>query len=274
MKEYIIKKIDMDDEDMFNEFIFEHLVNDEEKLVCDNSLITNKTYIKYRSFNEWYQTNKMIEEFDYSNEKVKALTYLLYQKNEKSKRLLSVIEIRLNLTNNTLIHGNISINIRPSERSKGYYSKSLRCALELSKELNMDKVMIVVSKDDIKSKSTIEKNFKDFSLEEDNNIYTYTFYNKRVKDINDFDSDTLEDDVVYAYSEKLFYNEIDNGINTCEGINDAINSLFNTPIPFGYIYVLNKDNDSNIPRDVIKVTYEEYLEFKNSQKAYKKVLGD
>lgn len=274
MKEYIIKKIDIDDEDEFNEFILEHLVNDEEKLVCDNSLITNKSYLKYHSFKEWFQTNEKLEEFKYNQEQVKSLTFLLYQKTNERKRLISVIEIRLNLTSNTLMYGNISINIRPSERNKGYYSKSLKYALELSKELNMDKVMLVVPKIDLKSKNTIEKNFTDLELTEDNNSYTYTFYNKKVKNINDLNNDFLEDDCIYAYSERLFYNEIDSDIKTGEEFNDIINDLFSNKIPFGYIYILNKKDVSNVPRDIIKITYEDCLELKNNKKINKKVLGD
>lgn len=277
MEEFIVKRIDKDDGESFNEFIFEHVVYGEEHLVCDNSLITNKHYINYHSFKNWYDVNKLIGEYKYPSEKVKALTYLLYQKKDERLRLMSVFEIRMNLTSNTEKYGNISINIRPSERNKKYYSRSLRCALSLTKELNLDKVTLVISKTDLRGKSAIEDNFVDYSFKEDNGNYVYTFYNKKVcEKIND-DYFTCDKSFIYISSEKLFYDKVNKDLIGHNDIMDSLTNFFNKEIPFGYIYVLNKNNfnDDNVlvedtePYEIIKITYDELLELKENKKLIK-----
>lgn len=277
MEEFIVKKIDRDDEDFFNEFIFEHVVYGEERLVCDNSLITNKQYINYSSFKKWYEINKLIEEYKYSSERVKAFTYLLYQKKDERLRLMSVFEIRFNLTPNTEKYGNISINIRPSERNKGYYSRSLRCALALTKELNLDKVTLVISKKDLRGKRAIEDNFVDYLFQEENDNYIYTFYNKKVCEKLNNDYFDNDNSFIYIGSEQLFYNTVSKDITGYNNIMDSLNDLFSKEIPFGYIYVLDKQsfNDDNVlikdaePYEIVKVTYEQFLEIKENKKLIK-----
>lgn len=277
MEEYIVKRLDTDDEECFNEFIFEHVVYGEERLVCDNSLITKKPYMNFYSYKNWYEVNKLIGEYKYSSEKVKAFTYLLYRKKDERLRLMSVFEIRMNLTPNTEKYGNISINIRPSERNKGHYSRSLRSALSLTKELNLDKVTLVISKIDSKSKSTIEDNFVDYLFKEDNDSYTYTFYNKKVCEEIDNEYFSNNDSFTYVGSEQLFYDKVNKGIIDHNNIMDCLTSLFNKEIPFGYIYILdkNKFNNDNIltddtePYEIIKVTYNQFLELKENKKLIK-----
>lgn len=277
MEEFIVKRLDKDDEESFNEFILEHVVYGEERLVCDNSLITKKSYMNYYSFKNWYEVNKFIGEYKYSSEKVKAFTYLLYRKKDERLRLMSVFEIRMNLTPNTEKYGNISINIRPSERNKGYYSRSLRCALSLTKELNVDKVTLVISKFDSRSKNAIENNFVDYSFKEDNDNCIYTFYNKKVHEEIDNEYFSNNDSFIYVGSNQLFYNKVNKEIIGHNDIMNCLSSLFNKETPFGYIYILDKDkfNSDNVliddtePYEIIKVTYNQFLELKESKKLIK-----
>jgi predicted acetyltransferase len=56
------------------------------------------------------------------------------------------------------IGGNITYEIRPSERRKGYGKKMLELALIEAKERGLDKVLITCDEDNIASKKIIEAN--------------------------------------------------------------------------------------------------------------------
>jgi predicted acetyltransferase len=54
--------------------------------------------------------------------------------------------------------GHIGYGIRPSERKKGYATEILRQALDIMKDLNINKVLITCDKENIGSAKTIIKN--------------------------------------------------------------------------------------------------------------------
>ena len=78
---------------------------------------------------------------------------------EGKSRILGAIDIRHSL-NDYLYNfgGNIGYGIRPSERRKGYATKMLGLALDKSRELGLEKVLITCNKENIGSAKTIIKN--------------------------------------------------------------------------------------------------------------------
>lgn len=102
---------------------------------------------------------------------VKDSTYWLVNDN---KKVLGVVNIRHGLTEKLFnIGGHIGYGIRPSERRKGYATKILAYSLVKTKELGIDKVLVVCDADNIGSARTIINNggAEDVSFtEEDGNI--------------------------------------------------------------------------------------------------------
>lgn len=102
---------------------------------------------------------------------VKDSTYWLA---DEKNRIVGVANLRHELTE-TLLNsgGHIGYGIRPSERRKGYATKLLSLALKKTKELGINKVLVVCDADNIASKKTILTNGgipdKDF-IEEDGSI--------------------------------------------------------------------------------------------------------
>lgn len=93
--------------------------------------------------------------------------------NEKN-RVLGAVNIRHALTERLLNSGgHIGYGIRPSERRKGYATQILSLALEKTRELGIEKVLVVCDAANIASKRTILKNGgkQDVSFtEEDGNV--------------------------------------------------------------------------------------------------------
>lgn len=87
---------------------------------------------------------------------VECSTYWLI--NEKNK-LLGAIDIRHRLNANLLYRGgHIGYGIRPSERRKGYATAMLREAVKVCKSMNIPRVLITCSKDNLGSAGTIVNN--------------------------------------------------------------------------------------------------------------------
>ncbi len=96
----------------------------------------------------------------------------------ETNRILGAVNIRHQLTEKLLnCGGHIGYGIRPSERQKGYATQLLSLALEKTKELGINKVLVVCDADNIASKKTIIKNGgiqdKDYIEEDGNIIYRF-----------------------------------------------------------------------------------------------------
>lgn len=93
---------------------------------------------------------------------------------EEEYRILGVVNIRHSLTNHLMnAGGHIGYGIRPSERQKGYATEILRLALEKTRELGINRVLVVCDAINIGSEKTILKNGgvedNDF-VEDDGNV--------------------------------------------------------------------------------------------------------
>ncbi|KOR90220.1 GNAT family N-acetyltransferase [Paenibacillus solani] len=102
---------------------------------------------------------------------VKDSTYWLVT---EANRVVGAVNIRHQL-NEKLFNagGHIGYGIRPSDRQKGYATQLLSLALEKTKDLSINKVLVVCDADNTGSKKTILKNggIQDTDyIEEDGNI--------------------------------------------------------------------------------------------------------
>ena len=74
-------------------------------------------------------------------------------------RVVGVVNIRHGLTDHLFnAGGHIGYGIRPSERRKGYATKLLELSLEKTKELNIEKVLVVCDEVNTASEKTILHN--------------------------------------------------------------------------------------------------------------------
>lgn len=77
----------------------------------------------------------------------------------EGNRILGAVNIRHGLTEHLLnCGGHIGYGIRPSERRKGYATKILAVSLKVSRELGIEKVLVVCDESNIASARTIMKN--------------------------------------------------------------------------------------------------------------------
>jgi len=74
-------------------------------------------------------------------------------------KILGVVNIRHRLNDKLLnIGGHIGYGIRLSERRKGYATQILRLALEITRNMGIEKVLVTCDKDNVASAKTIIKN--------------------------------------------------------------------------------------------------------------------
>jgi predicted acetyltransferase len=107
---------------------------------------------------------------------VRDSTYWLVN---ESNRVLGAVNIRHSLTDRLFnCGGHIGYGIRPSERRKGYATKILGFSLGKTKELGIEKVLVVCDADNIASERTILKNGgkEDASFTEENGHVVKRFW--------------------------------------------------------------------------------------------------
>ena len=99
--------------------------------------------------------NMKNEEYAKSINRVPGKTFLLIKKNDN--KIVGTINIRWNLSEKMLeFGGHIGYGIRPTERRKGYNKIQLYLVLLEVQKLNLDKVMIDCSVDNLGSDKTIK----------------------------------------------------------------------------------------------------------------------
>lgn len=99
--------------------------------------------------------NMKNEEYAKSINRVPGKTFLLIRKNDN--KIVGTINIRWNLSEKMLeFGGHIGYGIRPTERRKGYNKIQLYLVLLEAQKLNLDKVMIDCSVDNLSSDKTIK----------------------------------------------------------------------------------------------------------------------
>ena len=99
--------------------------------------------------------NMKNEEYAKSINRVPGKTFLLIRKDDN--KIVGTINIRWNLSEDMLkFGGHIGYGIRPTERRKGYNKIQLYLVLLEAQKLNLDKVMLDCSVDNLGSDKTIK----------------------------------------------------------------------------------------------------------------------
>ncbi|MBI9014658.1 MAG: GNAT family N-acetyltransferase [Clostridiales bacterium] len=108
---------------------------------------------RYSDFDEWLNIVLSIKQ-DQLRHNVHASTFLSVRKSDG--RIIGTVQLRHFLTDDLKKHGGqIGYGIRPSERKKGYGKDQLLLVLEVAKEMNIPRVVIICDKDNIASIRTV-----------------------------------------------------------------------------------------------------------------------
>ena len=93
-----------------------------------------------------------------SDGKAPSNTYLAVRM--RDNKIVGIIDLRHNINNPVLSlwGGHIGYSVRPGERRKGYAKEMLRLTLQNCKLINLDKVLITCSRENIASEKTIIDN--------------------------------------------------------------------------------------------------------------------
>ena len=132
------------------EYIEEHF-NHNSNIAGDSGL--EEEYLNYE---EWLKKMELLSNSDTCpNNLCPGYVYFLIR--EEDNKLIGMINLRWNLNDwmNTY-GGHIGYGIRPTERRKGYNKISLYLCLLKAQEINLDKVLLTASDNNLGSIKTIE----------------------------------------------------------------------------------------------------------------------
>ncbi len=107
----------------------------------------------YKNIDDWFDEVEKIV-LGTSTKRIQSYTYLCIEKN----KMVGMIDIRLHLPKEWYTSGHIGYSIRPNERKKGYATLALKEALEITKKLNINPLIITCLKTNLGSKKVIMNN--------------------------------------------------------------------------------------------------------------------
>ena len=123
MKNLKVRSLNINDEENFEEFIFEHIATETEYLT-DSSITNNKKYFNYRNFEEWYKNKKGDTYLVLTNKTIVGAFEIYYCDDECAK---------------------VALDIRPTERNKGYGKIILNFIRNLCSLKNINDITIITS---------------------------------------------------------------------------------------------------------------------------------
>jgi len=110
---------------------------------------------RYSDYSEWINYIEQVEN-GLVPERVASSTY--FAVNTSSNSIVGIIDIRHALPKKHFYSGHIGYSVRPSERQKGYGTEILRLGVKKANKLNLKKILVVCSKNNIASIKVIENN--------------------------------------------------------------------------------------------------------------------
>ena len=140
--ELYCRNVEIFDKKILDDFAKEHELNNEKYLAGDCSLILNEGYIQIGDFYKWYKKilNLALEQ-NLKKGQVGCTCYLVLQKSDDY--LIGIFDIRHSLNyKHGDVYGHIGVDIRPSERNKGYYKKILNMAMEKAQDFSINPLVI------------------------------------------------------------------------------------------------------------------------------------
>lgn len=146
MDEINIIKPKMKDKELFEEYKNDFFENNEYEIHGDLGLDTNITYEKWLD---------RISEFENGKRGIKKTLFALLRKSDN--KVLGTFTICHKLDKGLYLYGgHIAGSIRPSEREKGYAKLLLNLALDESKKMGIEYVLLTCDKKNIPSSKTIK----------------------------------------------------------------------------------------------------------------------
>lgn len=149
MEKFYLEKPSIDRKNEAIDYIKEHI---DFKSNINGSGGLDDGYIDYEN---WLIKNGKKENIKTCpKDKCPAYTYFLIRVNDN--KIIGMINIRYKLNEMALLYGgHIGYGIRPTERQKGYNKINLYLGLQKCKELNLEKVLITASDNNLGSYKTI-----------------------------------------------------------------------------------------------------------------------
>lgn len=160
--ELYYRSVTLFDQELLDDFAKEHKENNEIYMAGDCSLILNSGYQQIGNFYKWFKlVSKLDREENLKKGQVGCSCYLVLNKEDDS--LIGLFDIRHSLDyKNGEVFGHIGVDIRPSQRGKGFYKTILNFALEEIKNFSINPVVISCSYDNIVSYKGITDIFGDY----------------------------------------------------------------------------------------------------------------
>ena len=134
---------------------YKNIIQDykDEYLIHHNKVNGSCGIHNYFDLDDWFdEIDKIV--LGKSTKRIQSSTYMCMV----DDKMVGIIDIRHHLPKEWYTAGHIGYSVRPSERNKGYATLALRKALQITKKLNINPIIITCSKSNIISNKVIIKN--------------------------------------------------------------------------------------------------------------------